>query len=185
MLQPEPSAADRSPARSRRASPAPSSDAGHNNAAVGGPAFGIDQARLDLRHQAEAVAYGKVVIRQAYGKVPDRSYYGGCSNGGRHALVAAARYGDQYDGFLRVPPATTCRKRRWPASPAQRYRPISSDPTSITGANLATAWTAAERALVSKAVVDKCDALDGVADDIVQDTAACQSRYRWARRSAG
>ena len=42
----------------------------------------------------------KAVIQTAYGKGPDRSYFGGCSNGGRHALVAAARYADQYDGFL-------------------------------------------------------------------------------------
>ena len=30
----------------------------------------------------------------------DRSYFGGCSNGGRHTMVAASRLGDQYDGFL-------------------------------------------------------------------------------------
>ena len=40
------------------------------------------------------------LIAAAYGKGPDRSYFGGCSNGGRHTLVAAARYADDYDGFL-------------------------------------------------------------------------------------
>jgi feruloyl esterase len=33
----------------------------------------------------------KAAINVAYGKRPDRSYIGGCSNGGRHVLVAAAR----------------------------------------------------------------------------------------------
>ena len=158
-----------------------SSDAGHNNAAVGGPAFGIDpQARLDYGYQAEAklLPTAKEVIRQAYGKGPDRSYYGGCSNGGRHALVAAARYGDQYDGFLAGAPGYNLPKAAVAnIAGAQLYRTLSNDPTSITGANLATAWTAAERALVSRAVVDQCDALDGLADGIVQDTAACQSRF--------
>ena len=42
----------------------------------------------------------KNLIAKAYGRGPDRSYFGGCSNGGRHAMVAAARYADQYDGFL-------------------------------------------------------------------------------------
>ena len=42
----------------------------------------------------------KNIIQTAYGKGPDRSYIGGCSNGGRHAMVAAARYADQYDGYL-------------------------------------------------------------------------------------
>ena len=36
----------------------------------------------------------KAVIAAAYGRGPDRSYIGGCSNGGRHTFVAAARYAD-------------------------------------------------------------------------------------------
>ncbi len=158
-----------------------SSDAGHSNAAVGGPAFGIDpQARLDYGYQAEAklLPTAKEMIRVAYGKLPDRSYYGGCSNGGRHALVAAARYGDQYDGFLAGAPGYNLPKAAVAnIFGAQRYRTVSDDPTSITAANLATAWTTAERTLVSQAVLARCDTLDGVADGIVQDTAACQSRF--------
>ncbi len=158
-----------------------SSDAGHNNATSAGPAFGIDpQARLDYGYQASAklLPTAKEVIRQAYGKAPDRLYFGGCSNGGRHALVAAARYGDQYDGFLVGSPGFNLPKAAVAnIFGAQRYRTVSADPTSITAANLATAWTTAERALVSAAVVAKCDALDGATDGLVQDTAACQSRF--------
>jgi pimeloyl-ACP methyl ester carboxylesterase len=158
-----------------------SSDAGHNNAAVGGSAFGLDpQARLDYGYQAEAklLPTAKEIIRQAYGKAPDRSYYGGCSNGGRHALVAAARYGDQYDGFLAGAPGYNLPKAAIASIyGGQRYRSISADPSSLTAANLATAWTPAERALVSAAVVRKCDALDGAADGLVQDTAACQTAF--------
>ncbi len=158
-----------------------SSDAGHNNATSGGPAFGIDPtARLDYGYQAEAklLPTAREIVRQAYGKVPDRSYYGGCSNGGRHALVAAARYGDQYDGFLAGAPGYNLPKAAIAnIFGGQRYRSISNDPSSNTAANLATAWTPAERALVSAAVVAKCDALDGAADGIVADTAACQTTF--------
>jgi feruloyl esterase len=158
-----------------------SSDAGHNNATVGGPAFGIDPtSRLDYGYQAAAklLPTAKEVIRQAYGKLPDRSYFGGCSNGGRHALVAAARQGDQYDGFLAGAPGYNLPKAAVASIfGAQRYRSVSDDPTSITAANLGTAWTAAERALVSQAVVTQCDALDGATDGIVQDTRACQARF--------
>ncbi len=158
-----------------------SSDAGHNNATVGGPAFGIDpQARLDYGYQASAklLPTAREVIRQAYGKLPDRSYFGGCSNGGRHAMVAAARYAEQYDGFLVGSPGYNLpRAAVANIYGAQRYRTVSADPTSITTANLATAWTAAERALVSAAVVARCDTLDGVADGIVQDSSACQLRF--------
>jgi feruloyl esterase len=79
-----------------------SSDAGHSNA-QGGPAFGLDpQARLDYGYQAvgKLTPMAKQAIAAAYGKGPDRSYFGGCSNGGRHTLVAAARYTDDYDGYL-------------------------------------------------------------------------------------
>ncbi len=77
-----------------------SSDAGHQAPT---PFFGIDpQARLDYGYQAvgKLTPMAKNIIQAAYGKGPDRSYFGGCSNGGRHAMVAAARYADQYDGFL-------------------------------------------------------------------------------------
>jgi feruloyl esterase len=77
-----------------------SSDAGHQ---AGTPFFGIDpQARLDYGYQAVAklTPMAKALIASACGKGPDRSYFGGCSNGGRHTMVAMSRYPDDYDGFL-------------------------------------------------------------------------------------
>jgi hypothetical protein len=160
-----------------------SSDAGHT-LAQGGPAFGIDpQARLDYGYQAvgKLTPMAKAVIAAAYGKGPDRSYFGGCSNGGRHALVAAARYANDYDGFLagapgyNLPLAATAN-----IFGAQRYATVATgDATTIAG--LETAFTPAERAMVSKAVVNSCDTLDGVADGMVQDTRACQSKFNLMR----
>ena len=50
-----------------------------------------------------------------------------------------------------------------------------------TQANLARAMNVsllqAERALVSNAVLAKCDALDGATDGLVQDTKACQAAF--------
>ena len=74
-----------------------SSDAGHN--AAQNPTSGIDpQARLDFGYQAvgKLTPTAKRVIRVAYGKRPEESDIGGCSNGGRHTMVAAARYTDEY-----------------------------------------------------------------------------------------
>jgi hypothetical protein len=36
----------------------------------------------------ELTPMAKALIAAAYGKRPDRSYFGGCSNGGRHTFVA-------------------------------------------------------------------------------------------------
>jgi poly(3-hydroxybutyrate) depolymerase len=150
-----------------------SSDAGH---AGQGPDFGIDfQARLDYGYQAvgKLTPMAKQLIRTAYGKGPDRSYIGGCSNGGRHTMVAAARYADQYDGFLvgdpgfRLPLAAIAN-----IAGAKTYASLATDRNDI-----GTGFTQAERSLVSNAVLGKCDALDGVADGLVQDTGACQKAF--------
>ncbi|CAN5353732.1 tannase/feruloyl esterase family alpha/beta hydrolase [soil metagenome] len=151
-----------------------SSDAGHVGSL--GPNFGIDpQARLDYGYQAAATLtpMAKSAIKTAYGKGPDRSYFGGCSNGGRHTMVAASREPEQYDGYLvgdpgfRLPLAAIAN-----IAAAQGYASVATNPADIS-----TGFTAAERTLVSNAVLAKCDALDGSTDGIVQDTAACQAAF--------
>jgi feruloyl esterase len=154
-----------------------SSDAGHGTPT---PDFGIDpQARLDYGYQAvgKLTPMAKAVLQTAYGKAPDRSYIGGCSNGGRHTMVAAARYADQYDGFLvgdpgfRLPLAAIAN-----IAGGKTYASLAGTP-----GDLGSGFTQAERTLVSNAVLAKCDALDGVKDGLVQDTGACQAAFDLAR----
>jgi len=160
-----------------------SSDAGHT-LAQGGPAFGLDpQARLDYGYQAvgKLTPMAKQLIALAYAKGPDRSYFGGCSNGGRHTLVTAARYADEYDGYMAGAPGynlpLAALANIWGG---QHYASVASGDPS-TPAGLETAYTAAERRLVSRAVLARCDALDGVADGLVQDTGTCQVRFNLMR----
>jgi feruloyl esterase len=154
-----------------------SSDAGHT--AAQGSAFGIDpQARLDYGYQAVAklTPMAKSLIQTAYGKAPDRSYFGGCSNGGRHTLVAAARYPEQYDGYLAGAPGFNLPKAVIAnIASAQRLITVATDP-----ANLSSSFTTAERTLLSNAVLAKCDALDGASDGLIQDVAACQAAFNFA-----
>ncbi|MCU0765256.1 MAG: tannase/feruloyl esterase family alpha/beta hydrolase [Burkholderiaceae bacterium] len=161
-----------------------SSDAGHNNALQGGPAFGLDpQARRDYGYQAVGTLtpIAKSLIASAYGKGPDRSYFGGCSNGGRHALVAAARYAADYDGILAGAPGynlpLAALANIWGA---QRYASVATG-NPATPPGLETAFTRAERRLVAAAVLARCDALDGAVDGLVQDTQACQARFNLNR----
>ena len=151
-----------------------SSDAGHT--AAQNASFGVDpQARLDYGWQAVAALtpMAKEVIRVAYGRGPDRSYIGGCSNGGRHALVAAARLADAYDGYLVGDPGTVLpRAAIANLAGGQTYSALATDP-----GDPGTGFTLAERRLVSAALLARCDALDGVADGMVQDTKACQAAF--------
>jgi len=160
-----------------------SSDAGHDNA-QGGPAFGLDpQARLDYGYQAvmKLTPVAKQAIARAYGKGPDRSYFGGCSNGGRHTLVTAARMPGEYDGYLAGAPGYNL-----PLAAlanifgAQRYASVATGDPS-TPAGLETAFTAAERRVVASAVLARCDALDGATDGLVQDVQACQRKFDFQR----
>jgi feruloyl esterase len=154
-----------------------SSDAGHSAAQNGPPhPFGIDpQARLDYGYQAvgKLTPMAKALVRAAYGKGPDRSYLGGCSNGGRHTLVAASRYADQYDGFVagdpgwRLPLAAVANITAY-----QGYNSVAT-----TAGDPSTGYTAAEQASVAAAVLAKCDALDGATDGLVQDVKACQAAF--------
>jgi len=151
-----------------------SSDAGHASSL--GATFGIDpQARLDYGYQAAATLtpMAKSAIKTAYGKGPDRSYFGGCSNGGRHTMVAATREPEEYDGYLvgdpgfRLPLAAIAN-----IAGAQAYATIAT-----SSSDLSTGFTTTERALVSNAVLAKCDALDGSTDGMVQNTTACQAAF--------
>jgi pimeloyl-ACP methyl ester carboxylesterase len=151
-----------------------SSDAGHT--AAQNPSFGVDpQARLDFGYQtvAKLTPLAKEMIRVAYGRGPDRSYFAGCSNGGRHAFVAASRYADQYDGILAGAPGWQLPKAAVAnIFGAQRYASVATNP-----ADIGTGFTAVERKLLGDAVVAKCDSLDGASDGIVHDSVACQARF--------
>ncbi|MDP3251450.1 MAG: tannase/feruloyl esterase family alpha/beta hydrolase [Hydrogenophaga sp.] len=168
-----------------------SSDAGHTGAQT--PYFGLEpQARLDYGYQAvvKLTPMAKALIASAYGKAPDRSYIGGCSNGGRHAMVAASRVGDQYDGYLigapgyRLPNAALA--QLWGA---QRWMPQATPGATVKhplnpNANipdLGSALTAPERQTVARAILERCDALDGLKDGLVQATQACQSAFNLVR----
>ncbi|MFK8078994.1 MAG: tannase/feruloyl esterase family alpha/beta hydrolase [Granulosicoccus sp.] len=151
-----------------------SSDGGHD--ASLGPTFGIDpQARLDYGYQATQTLtpMANTVISSAYGRGPDRSYFGGCSNGGRHAFNAFTRMPESYDGYLAGAPGYNLPKAAIAnIFGAQRYATVATDPT-----DLSSAFTAQERGVLAASVLSSCDTLDGVADGIVADVQACQLAF--------
>ncbi len=168
-----------------------SSDAGHTGRQ--NPRFGADpQARANYGYQAVGTLtpMAKALITAAYGKGPDRSYIGGCSNGGRHALVAAARHGHHYDGYLvgapgyRLPNAALA--QLWAAP---QWQALATPGATIAHpfnpaariADLGTALTAAERQTVATAIIERCDVLDGARDGVVAHTVACQAAFNLER----
>lgn len=151
-----------------------SSDAGHSGSQ--NPLFGIDpQARLDYGYQAVGTLtpMAKELITARYGDGPDFSYIAGGSNGGRHVMVAASRHADMFDGFYAVAPGFNLPQAAvaqiWGA---QQYATVASEP-----GDLGTALTAQERRVVADAIIEVCDALDGLEDGMVLDSASCQTHF--------
>lgn len=151
-----------------------SSDAGHN--ATQNPLFGLDpEARINYGYAAmgKLTPMAKDLIKFTYGKYPDRSYAGGSSNGGRHAMVAATRFADQFDGIVANAPGFHLpRAAAAQLYTAQQLRRVATDEN-----DLSTALTLAERQVLADSILAKCDALDGIDDGMVQDIDACRTAF--------
>ncbi|SEG69766.1 tannase/feruloyl esterase family alpha/beta hydrolase [Marinobacterium lutimaris] len=156
-----------------------SSDGGHDGQAnpeaglAGSGRFGFDpEARAFYGYKAVQVLtpIAKQIIHNYYDYDPRYSYGIGCSNGGRHGMVAASRLGDAYDGFLIGAPGFNLPKAGVQlAMDAQLLDSINGD--------IRESLTAEDRSLVASAVLHACDNLDGLEDDMVSDTAACQATF--------
>jgi hypothetical protein len=156
-----------------------SSDAGHDGEAspeaglAGGARFGFDfEARRMYGYGA--VARLDPVAREAveayYGQPIARAFGIGCSNGGRHAMVAAARMPEAFDGLLVGAPGFNLPKAALQhAWDVQHLKPLTGDLTS--------AFTPGQLGHVADEIRAQCDGLDGLADGLVLDTAACQARF--------
>ncbi len=101
-------------------------------------------------------------VTAAYGKPPTKSYFEGCSNGGREGLMAVQRNPNLFDGVVSRAPAYNWvgllgafnRTSRALAAPGGQFSP-------------------AKTALLAKRTRDACDALDGIADGVVANAVAC------------
>ena len=158
-----------------------SSDSGHSgsdpaNKSLGltaGAAFGLDpQARRDYGYAADMTLspVARKIIAAHYGKKPDYSYMAGCSNGGRHTMVAAERMPDDYDGFLVGNPGFDLpRAAIQHAWDVQAF--VKADP------DIRKSITKDDARLISSRIIEACDALDGVKDDLTSNLAACQKAF--------
>ncbi|WP_321822451.1 MULTISPECIES: tannase/feruloyl esterase family alpha/beta hydrolase [unclassified Burkholderia] len=100
------------------------------------------------------------------GKVK-RSYFLGCSDGGREAMVEATKYPGDFDGIVAGAP----------------YDPLLTNINFMTRAltqlrSSGAALSAAQLKLVANTVLSACDSRDGVADGLVQNPNACDFNPR-------
>src|SRR5271165_1889530 len=87
---------------------ATATDTGHTGSPIDAAwALGHPEKVADFGHRGihEMTRVAKEVIQPYYGKAAQRSYFAGCSDGGREALMEAQRYPEDYDGILAGAPA--------------------------------------------------------------------------------
>jgi feruloyl esterase len=134
------------------------------------------QARLNYAYQAigKVTAEAKELIARFYGRAIAHSYFVGCSNGGREALLAAERYPLDFDGIVAGNPGLRLSRaavaQLWDTAQLLHIAPKDLEGKPIYG----KALNDDDLRRVSAAVVDECDALDGLRDGMVNDIHACR-----------
>ncbi len=98
-------------------------------------------------------------------QAPARSYYYGCSTGGHQGLAEAQRYPADYDGIIAGDPANN--RIRWSAQSLWLYQA-----NHLPGDNKALV-TQQQMPLIRDRVMEKCDALDGRRDGVIEDPRQC------------
>ena len=162
-------------------------DGGHDNTidnnpnAGGSASFGVDpQARLDFGYNAydQTVQAGKSLMGRYYGKQPDRSYFVGCSEGGREAMVMSQRFPTYFDGIVAGDPGYHLPLAAMAGAQVSQAFAVVAREQNLVDANGAPAinktYTDQDLLLVRSAVLAACDKLDGLADGIVDNIPACK-----------
>ncbi len=143
-----------------------STDMGHAGQDM---AWGTDPARReDFAHRGVHVTAlaAKALIAAFYGRAPRYSYFSGCSDGGREALIAAQRHPEDFDGIAAGAPALNFTVQN---SFYHAWMALSN-----TGPDGQALLTTADLPVLHAAALKACDALDGLADGQIDDPRRCR-----------
>ncbi|HYR36707.1 MAG TPA: tannase/feruloyl esterase family alpha/beta hydrolase [Burkholderiales bacterium] len=93
------------------------------------------------------------------------SYFEGCSNGGRQAMMMAQNYPQLFDGIVAGAPSQFYPDVLfWLIWTGKVLTPVFGQPPAIS---------TAKRAAITQKVLEKCDALDGLTDGQITNPRAC------------
>ena len=107
----------------------------------------------------------KAIIETYYGQAPTYSYFVGCSDGGREALMEAQRFPEDFDGIVAGAPALN-------VSVLNVFHHVWNVAAN-TSADGRTILLSDRILLLHAGVLAACDGLDGLEDEIIDDPRAC------------
>lgn len=144
-----------------------STDMGHEGGMDGSWGRDDAQARVDFAYRGVHVTTlaAKALIQSYYGQSPKYSYFFGCSDGGREALVEAQRFPQDFNGIMA-------------GAPAMNFTTQNSfyhgwNATQNRGSDGQPVLTADKLPILHRAVLDQCDAADGLRDGLISDPLNC------------
>jgi feruloyl esterase len=164
-------------------------DSGHDNnintdpLAAGAGSFGTDfQARVDFAYSAidRTTEVAKALIKAYYDKPQEYSYFEGCSMGGREAMMVTQKLPKAFDGVVVGDPAFRFSGVLAKSVYISQIFGRLAASRGIYSANAlplaSNAYTNQDLQLVSNAILEACDAMDGLEDGMVSNPMQCTSR---------
>ncbi len=153
----------------RRGYAVASTDTGHATANARDASWALGRPDLmeDFAHRGLhlTTVHAKAIVRAFYSRPAQRSYYVGCSTGGRQGLMEAQRYPEDYDGLIAGAPAANW-TRFQTGGHLWAVLATNKDPESYVPASALP--------LIERAVNAACDARhDGLADGVLADPRQC------------
>jgi feruloyl esterase len=160
---------------------AANSDSGHVTPAANDASWAYNNRTTEIDYGYRAVDVttqaAKAIVQSFYRSRIEYSYFEGCSTGGRQALMAAQRYPWHFDGIVGGAPAHNLTglavEQNWSL---RQFLPDQGKPGAGTIAP-------AQAVALNKAVLTKCDAIDGVVDGPITNPEAC--RFKAAEMACG
>ncbi len=139
-------------------------DTGHDASVEPLATFAVNRQKLydyAFRSLHVTALAAKKLIQAHYGAPPLKSYYQGCSTGGRQGLILAQRFPSDFDGIIA-------------GAPVLDFSGTMFQYAVIAKALAAAPIPLAKMKLVAGAVYKECDARDGLADGLIDDPRRCR-----------
>jgi feruloyl esterase len=142
-------------------------DDGNSTRGSGRFVMGHREKFIDYAYRAEheTSVEAKILLEAFYGRDARYSYWNGCSGGGREGLLQAYRYPDEFNGIVAGDPANV-RRNAWALWLANQ---TFKDPAAVI--------PPAKYPMIHRAVLDVCDAIDGLKDGLIESPEKCKPDF--------
>lgn len=155
------------------------SNTGHDTGTEPGSSFGFNnrQSEIDFGYRAVhlTVMAGKALVDAYYNRGPEYSYFEGCSTGGRQGLMEAQRYPNDFDGIVAGAPVNFYQAMNaagvWHLQQMFKNDMAGNLAVDTNGDGSRDSVRLVE--MLNDAVLNKCDAGDGIRDGVIDDPFSC------------